>query len=231
MPAMPKAKESPEAQPVEPALTAADVLRSFDRLSPEEREKLAAIGTVIPQGADETTLTQAPIWGYRCVHCNGISVYFPGTKWPDGSGNDMPRPMGGMTISSIPIMQMRLEGRQVAEVLPPSRINRQSPICPNCGGGVPLGVNGTLQEDLIREVDAHLAVLDQHYSHFQKLEIARKRRATPTSDLQGAANHDRINALGTQASALMSPQDRADVQFAASQPGFLEGVAQALAQK
>jgi hypothetical protein len=235
MTTMPKAKEAPvepeEASVTAPPLTAADVLKSFDRLSPEERAKLAAIGTVIPQGADETTLTASPTWGYRCIHCNGISVYFPGTKWPDGNGVDQPRPMGGMPISSIPIMQMQMAGREIAEILPPSKINRSNPQCPNCGGGVPLNSSGGLLEEHIREVAQHIKVLDEHFTHYAALEIARKRRTMPTVDLQGAVNHDRINAAGTKASALMPAQDRADVEFAASQPGFMEAVAKEMGKK
>lgn len=211
--------DAPAETPTTPAPpTAAELLAMADQLTGDERRKLALFGAVLPEGLQEDSVTGRPTWGYWCSHCNGIAMHFPGTKWAGGSD----RPLAGTPIDSVAWVQIRGQKSGNPEVI--ESPNRSNPLCPCCGAGVRLGPGRTLHPDHLTVVSEHEQSIDKHFSLQHKLAVKRE-LDQKNADIGDAAQNDEIPAeKALSASQRMTPEQREQVEHAAAQIDFGDGL-------
>ena len=107
------------------AVTANELLRMAEKLSPEEREKLRRYGAIVPEGTADLDDPGDSTWGLRCRNCNRVALRFLGTRW-----NGFPVPPAGTRLRDLPWTQ--------DNCVP----NRDNPNCQWCGAGPNLGTSG-----------------------------------------------------------------------------------------
>jgi len=96
------------------------------KMSPAEREALAAAGVTIPLGDIEAIVKGRHKYGLLCTGCSKIALYFVGTEWEHE----------GVTYQEPP--QAPCDLIAWTQNLPPQKINRYSPRCQNCERLIPL---------------------------------------------------------------------------------------------
>jgi hypothetical protein len=106
------------------------VLSTAAKFTPEERIELLRSGIVIPHAADDADPLER-VWGYRCRHCNGLSLTFLGSRFIDGQGNEVQEPPQNVPIAMLPWVQ---DGD-------PTKINRHAPCCQNAHCGQPVNLD------------------------------------------------------------------------------------------
>jgi hypothetical protein len=113
------------------------------KLSPEERDKLADIGVILP-AITQNDLAGNHRWGYRCKYCGGMALVFVGETFNDGSGTSLDKPPTGIPLSQIPFAQPAAH---------PSRRSRMNPVCQCCGQNLVLA-RGYIIEKYVVQIDA-----------------------------------------------------------------------------
>jgi len=147
------------------------------KLSPEERDKLAELGVIVPSLTKED-LEGSHRFGYRCKYCGGMALVFVGKTFSDGSGTELDKPPLGIPLSQIPFAQPAAH---------PSRRSRMNPVCQCCGQNL-VTSRGYLIDKYVVEIEpwkrsrhAGLEALKKHRSTRDNYTATHNPDGTPVS--------------------------------------------------
>lgn len=159
------------------------ILERLAAASPEVRQRLSAYGLVIPQFGIKAGIVIK--WGYRCLECNKLALYFVGDRFLDHAGNELDRPPSAVPIDQIPWKQD----------LPGHLINRHTPCCQHCGMEVALQ-NRYLRDRLIEEIDTFLASRSESERKLEAMRRAKTMGGRTLADI--AARDAQVQAVQAQ---------------------------------
>ena len=215
--------EKQTKKPQETAEDAAilDFIKAAEKLSPEQHERAAEIGFVVPQGDARSALRNEYKIGYRCKNCNKIGLYFVGTKWPNGQQIIMEGP--DRILLDVPPLNLPID--QISWTQPgkkSSEINRHRPTCMHCGHAMELGYKRRPRAKFVVDVARFETSRDKGFDRRSVRELQQKMGPDQITDVD--SNYDRKE---TAPSEFMTQEERDTISdihqrhdpLAAVQPG------------
>jgi hypothetical protein len=157
-----------QKKPAAPKKSNIDALfEQINKLTPEDRAKLAENGITLPVPGDEGNLDR--VWGYRCGSCNDIGLEFVGKKFIGPDGQEVDKPDEQFRFADLTWVQPGL---------PREMWDRESPVCQMCGQPL-LKHLGKLRAQMVVQIDVFRESRDKAME-----ELRRSRKLGPTGQLE-----------------------------------------------
>jgi len=186
-----EADEQEVAEAEAPEIPVIDQLLALaGQLSPEERQKLAESGVVMPLA---TSVGIEKIYGYRCAHCNEVAIHFVGRNFLTP---------GGKHLDGAPVGLRPLDTPWTASRPHSMSTERVSPVCPRCKGVLYMP-GGRWHKKMMVTIDEWETARDKAY------EGIRARRNSP-KDTRSLVNPDGTTIDLNDAAATRMPRDIVD---------------------